>query len=76
MTQPNEPAFFNPTRQEINGLKFSHEGLSKREYFAAMALQGKLAAHNLTLIDPEYNARAAVKLADELIKALNEKNDI
>lgn len=51
-------------------------GITKREYFAAMALQGIIAAHNIyeTGIDHEVNAKTAVNAADELIKALN-KNE-
>lgn len=48
-----------------------HEGLTKREYFAAMAMQGILA-------DPDNQgyaegiAKDAVKMADELITQLNQ----
>jgi hypothetical protein len=56
-TNPNDPAFHNP-------------GLTKREYFAAMALQGLLA-------DNTYNtdvaANVAVDFADLLIEALNKR---
>lgn len=54
----------------------SDAGLSKREYFAAMALQGIISAHNIYTdgIDNEINAKTAVKASDALIKALNENN--
>ena len=47
-------------------------GLTKREYFAAMAMQGIIAAHNIyeTGIDNEVNAKTAVNAADALLKAL------
>ena len=52
----------------------SHEpefGLTKREYFAAEAMQGLLAtitpSHSLSLL-----AKTSVEVADALIKALNE----
>ena len=46
-----------------------HPGLTKREYFAAMALQGLLA--DPTTIISKTVTEDAVKLADHLIKALN-----
>lgn len=53
------------------------EGLTKREHFAAMALQGMYS--NQGLVD-QWNcedtmALNAVKAADALIKALNETNE-
>ena len=45
------------------------DGLTKREYFAAMAMQGLIAREPNSI---EYIAFYAVDLADELIKALNE----
>ena len=45
-------------------------GLTKREYFAAMAMQGILADHTRSL--GKDIAIDAVKMADHLIKALNE----
>jgi hypothetical protein len=47
-----------------------HYGLTKREYFAAMALQGLL-ARDAAGIGAEANARAAVEQADALIAYLN-----
>lgn len=50
-----------------------HGGLSKREYFAALALQGILS--NPSLEADEYNANLnaylAIEAADELIHGLN-----
>lgn len=46
-------------------------GLTKRELFAAMALQG-MQSENPTLgLRPEILAEQAVEMADALIKALN-----
>ena len=50
-----------------DGLKYS--GLTKREYFAAMALQ-TIKFKNYT---PEEMAENAVKIADALIEELNNK---
>ncbi len=56
MTKPNEPAF--PCQSELHGVQ--HHGVSKREYFAAMALQGLLNQHQQSdvslLNEPVYNA--------------------
>ena len=69
MTNPNEP---------INPIESVHRkdiiyGLTKREYFAAMAMQGLLASGD------NFNSIRelvvdSVKRADKLIKELNEDN--
>lgn len=53
-----------------------HEGLTKREYFAAMALQGYLASYDESH-EPTTRSAAehAVEYADALILALNKKSD-
>ena len=48
-----------------------HTGLTKREYFAAMAMQGMLAEQYWT--SPENLARCSTEAADALINALNDK---
>ena len=50
-------------------LKFSNRGLTKREYFAAMALIGYISQNDLQYKDDI--AEYSVLQADELIKALN-----
>lgn len=67
MTDGNDSAFAS----EINGLEVVG-GCSKRELFAAMAMQGNLAseAPNFTST-VEIHAQMAVKSADALIEALN-----
>lgn len=47
--------------------KYGAAGLTKREYFAAMALQGILIQDNYR---EEFYAETAVKLADALIEEL------
>lgn len=48
------------------------EGVTKREYFATMAMQGLIPeAEN----DIEWCARRAVVMADALIKELNKQQD-
>lgn len=48
-------------------------GLSKREIFAAMAMQGRLAYTGMTG-SPDF-AKECVELADELIQALNKTDE-
>jgi len=68
-TEPNDTVF--PSRDEYN---FPVNGLTKREYFAAMAMQGYLASVPSDVVErPEYAASHAVKYADALINALNKK---
>jgi hypothetical protein len=61
-TKANEPGYPNI---EVPSLK----GLTKREYFAAMALQGLLADYESECIE-DYS-KYAVKLADSLIEELS-----
>ena len=46
-------------------------GLTKREYFAAMAMQGILANENTGLSPNEVVAKESVKLADLLLAELD-----
>jgi len=49
--------------------KFHHYGLSKRELFAAMAMQGQLANPNCA---KSFDLEEPVKFADKLILALGD----
>lgn len=62
ITRPNDPA--NPAAEGPNGFK----GLTKREHFAALALQGLI---NATWCPTQEVAKTAVEQADALINALN-----
>lgn len=64
MTNPNDNAFPNSAYP-------SAAGLTKREYFAAMALQGLHA--NRPYAFTVDNAGESVKAADALIAALNKE---
>ena len=59
---------------EFNGFGLyapeTHSGLTKREYFAAMAMQGLLAKHGDDDYQCEQIASYAVAHADELLKRL------
>ena len=61
MINGKQPAF--PRKFGIHS-----DGLSKREYFAAMALQGLLAANR-------HNVELAVYYADALINELNKNTN-
>jgi hypothetical protein len=67
---PNDAAFAKSAFYHQNGfIDSSQEGLTKREYFAAIALQGLLAEgnrHQFNII-----AEIAVEAADLIIEELN-----
>lgn len=69
MTQSNELAF---AMLDPNG-SYTQPGLTKREYFAAMALQGMLAnnAEGNTKWNYDIIAQHCCKAADALIEQLN-----
>lgn len=81
-TEQNKPAFpvSEETTDRIDEGVNIYTGLTKREYFAAMAMQGVLAKHGLpegwaneTILNQLSSAAiASVAAADALIKALNE----
>lgn len=57
-------------------IKNIEKGLSKREYFAAKALQGILSIQKISGIDDiyiDYCAEKSIAIADKLIEKLNEK---
>ena len=64
------PAFPCPPSQHSNGFYSTGNGMSLRDYFAAAALQGFMAAHTSggCLVDDLY-AKYAYDLADAMIKA-------
>jgi hypothetical protein len=63
----NESAF--PIFDKDGISLIGEEGLTKREYFAIMALQGILAANEGTYYDSTI--KECIKYADALIEALN-----
>lgn len=67
MTYADESAF--PEVQKNPQFNSHSYGLTKREYFAAMALQGSVASG--FQCSNEKHAQAAIELADALIQALN-----
>lgn len=74
-TNPNDAAFARPvggTIEDGNGDTF---GLTKREYFAAMILQGLLSNATMTqgFSSPSDKAEEAIEYANALINALNKE---
>ena len=60
--------------EPIYGYEKSHVGLTKREYFAGIALQGLVVSYQVT--DCEYINRItslSVKISDKLIEELNKE---
>ncbi|MCP3684719.1 MAG: hypothetical protein GY861_18785 [bacterium] len=70
-TNPNDYAFAATSCGEPQ--QVYQEGLTKREYFASLAMQGYLAntAPSTIIPSPESVARKALQFADALIKELN-----
>ena len=76
MTNPNDTV--NP-QQEYDEVRdgvanFTRGGLTKREYFAAMAMQGLVVRRDEDR-PADYYSDLAVKLADALIAGLNNTED-
>ncbi len=70
MTNGDHSAFATPQPNTEYTDADNHDGLSKREYFAAMAMQGLLQ----TVSGIHTAASLSVEAADALIKALNEES--
>lgn len=78
MENKNLPAFPDPNRATIRDFK-NNTGLTKREYFAAMAMQGLLSNPQWMsehkgekyLMQRDIVAEVSIKMADELLKQLN-----
>jgi hypothetical protein len=72
MTHPNDAAFSKSAFYHPDGgIDTPQEGLTKREYFAAMAMQGFFSATHHSDTNVEYFAPIAVQAADALIAELN-----
>ena len=79
MTNPNDLSY--PHEEKPNGtVTINHNGLTKREYFAGLALQGILAYYPVRSIEDGYHdkvfqelAEQSVLLANKLIEELNKE---
>lgn len=71
MTNGQESAF--PEVQEVPQFSYHSYGLTKREYFASMAMQGVLSDPTNESLSQKAIAIYAVEMADTLIKELNKE---
>lgn len=69
MENGKKPAFV--TRIHYKGQLIPMPGLTKREYFAAMAMQGLMSCPEITASRKEI-AEESVKMADDLLKVLED----
>jgi hypothetical protein len=69
MTNPNEAAFPRENYTTMRELL----GLTKREYFAAMAMQGQITFEGMEGCDKEQIVGMSVELAEALIAVLNKE---
>ena len=67
-TDPNDPINIHDGKGDGKGFK---QGLTKREYFAAMALQGLLSNERFDQVERADHLKRSVVFADNLIKELN-----
>jgi hypothetical protein len=86
MENKDKPAFGfvdnrSNSNEYCNGVPYNgeiHYGLTKREYFAGLAMQGLLATylgHYVVILnDKSTIARLSIELADELLKQLESSN--
>lgn len=77
-TNGNDAAFARPqSRDEVNGFEYHTDGLTKREYFAAVAMQGLVSRMFIGescsegVLRARMIAQAARLCADALIDELN-----
>lgn len=74
MENGRQSAFPNNETDNMGNPKYQHLGVTKREYFAAMAMQGALANNypNIVSLSSEQVARLSIEHADELLKQLDQ----
>lgn len=68
MSNADKPAFGKVTQQDKEFV-YKNSGLTKREYFAAMAMQGIIAAGKI--FGSDAIAETSIEHADELLKLLD-----
>lgn len=77
--KPISPCELPHTGEYRKGQTYPHYGLTKREYFAGIAMNGWLACHfssdsdGYTLSDKEKIAEWSIGMADELLKQLEKE---
>lgn len=73
MTNGNHWIYGNPVHDSDGFMVGTVNGLTKREYFAAMAMQGIIANRQFDVLSRKSCMQEAAIYADELIAALNEE---
>lgn len=63
----------NPIKIECKNGRLELYGLTKREYFAGLAMQGMLADPNASNFKPKFIAELAVDFSDALLEELDKK---
>lgn len=74
MTDKNMPAFPTNGFNHLGQPMPINNGITLRDWFAGMALQGLISAtpEQMSYPDPEYAAELVFKYADEIMKARGE----
>ncbi len=67
----NTPAY--PQNVHFKDCEIDFYGLTKREYFAGLAMQGMLSDPNASNFKPPFIAELAVDFSDALLKELDKK---
>lgn len=81
MTNPNDSVYpkmnelLDKNDKENDGaiIVYNETSLTKREYFAAMAMQALLSRNSLFGFTPQQYAEASITFADALIEELNKQ---
>ena len=72
MENQDKPAYPTIHQNSDGTLDYSlNQGLTKREYFAGLAMQGLLATSRNLSTDSKWLSEAAIRFADELLNQLN-----
>jgi hypothetical protein len=73
MENGKKPAFYNPNSYSMQG--DDGIGLTKREYFSGLAMQGMMANQNLTSTENDTIAKWSVEIADALLAELEKTKE-
>ena len=72
MENQDKPTYPTIHQNSDGTLDYSlNQGLTKREYFAGLAMQGLLATSRNLSTDSKWLSEAAIRFADELLNQLN-----
>jgi hypothetical protein len=77
MNNKNQPAFTKSAfYHPAWGVDHPHEGLTKREYFAGVALQGIMSHPHISKLSNKQFAILSVELADALLEQLDKTENL